>query len=104
MGKIIEWVDGDGLPRLSEIPHDAGIEDAPKGVPISIDPLWLPYAKPYRNRLYLALWEEGLRTEEDFQRTDSLGRILQVIKRVIKYDANDVRNAILRGVDHESDF
>lgn len=103
MTKRIEWIDGDGLPRLSEVPDDAGIEDAPLGIPLSIDPEWLDYPEPFRRELYCALWEEGLKTVDDFNRTDTLTRINQVIRRLVKYDANDIRLAIIRGVEADAD-
>lgn len=103
MSRTIEWVDAQGLPRLSVVPDDAGVDDAPLGIPVSYPPEYLPYPEPLRTRLYTALWEEGFKTVKDFARTDALEKIHQVVKRLNKLDANDIRQSVLTGVEDATD-
>lgn len=97
--RLVEWEDEYGLPQLSLLSEDMPDYQAKEGIPLSIDIQWLDYPEPLRTKLYLALWEQGLKTIEDYKQPDSLKKIRTAIQTLLKMDANDIRLAVINSGD-----
>lgn len=94
----VEWVDENGLTRLSLIP--SGAINPHEGIPLDIYDIIIenyPNAPiETKKALYNALWARGIRKPTDFEKRNARQIIKQAIQSACAFDANRIIKSIER--------
>lgn len=99
--KIVDYIDPQTQRKQRVIlPEETPSEFANEGVPVSIDLSGL-YPEPFSYQLEQALWQRGIITPDDLQIPGALTLIRQALQHVLKMDANDIYQHVLRSNNHD---